>query len=369
MEPQFFEPQPNQRIAWLVVIGGLLLMAVLVIAILGVLRSRRIPSVADLPASATPWPTQTATLTPTPSLTPTFIPTVTPSPTPTFTPTPVGDLVLFNLPDGATVPMVAIPAGDFLMGSTAADLMAIDDEKPQQRVTLDRYYIDQLEVTNAQFAAFVASTGYQTTAELAGRGRVCLANGCQESAGATWQHPQGPASTLDSFAQHPVVQVSWLDGDAYCHWRNATLPTEAQWEKAARGPNATIYPWGNAFVGQNLNFCDVNCLANWADPTVNDGFAFTAPAGSYLNGVSLYGPLDMAGNVREWVADWYGVYGNPAGTPPTAEERVIRGGSWFNGSNLVRSAGRNFAPPNQQSNEIGFRCVIGPDSPLYPANP
>lgn len=362
------EPQPNQRTTWFIAIGGLLLMVMLVIIILAVLRSRRISAPVDLPAATTPQPTQITRFTPTPSLTPTFTPTATPSPTATFTPTPVGDIYLFTLPDGKTVPMVMIPAGDFLMGSTDADSMAIDDEKPQQRLTLDTYFIDQLEVTNAQFAAFVTNVGYQTTAELAGRGRVCLANGCQESVGATWHHPQGPASTLDGLAQHPVVQVSWLDANAYCQWRNAALPTEAQWEKAARGPNATSYPWGNGFVGQNLNFCDVNCLANWADLSLNDGFALTAPVGSYPNGVGLYGPLDMAGNVREWVADWYGVYGNPAGTT-TAEERVIRGGSWFNGSNLVRSAGRNFAPPNQQSNEIGFRCVIDQTSPLYPPPP
>lgn len=364
-------PQPNQRIARLMAIGGLVFMAILVVIILAVLGSRRI---LFLRAIVTPLSTKPATTLPTntPTFAPTATPTQTPSPTPTFTPTPVGDIHLFALPNGKTVTMVRVPAGTFLMGSTAADGLAIDDERPQRMVTLDTYFIDQREVTNEQFTDFVATTGYQTIAELSGRGRVCFAGSCQEVGGATWQHPQGPTSTLDGLDQHPVVQVAWPDANAYCQWRNATLPTEAQWEKAARGPNAFAYPWGKQFIGQNLNFCDANCTSSWADLAINDGFVLTAPAGSYPNGVSLYGPLDMVGNVREWVADWYGVYGseltNPAGAP-NGEERVVRGGSWFSGSNLTRAAGRNFDLPNNQSNDIGFRCVIGPGSPAYPPNP
>ena len=126
--------------------------------------------------------------------------------------------------------------------------------------------------------------------------------------GADWQHPQGPSSTLNGVEDHPVVLVSWTDADAYCSWAGGTLPSEAQWEYAARGPDNLLYPWGKLFAvaGSHANFCDQNCPLDWKEEGIDDGFAQTAPVGSYEDGASWVGALDLAGNVWEWVNDWYG---------------------------------------------------------------
>ena len=144
--------------------------------------------------------------------------------------------------------MIFIPAGDFLMGSTDTDKEARTDEKPQHKVYLDAFWIDQTEVTNAMFSRFVEMTRYKTTAERAGSGWVYfpLSKKWQETPGAYWRHPYAPTSTLDGRNHYPVVQVSWDDALAYCTWVGGRLPTEAEWEKAARGTDGRIYPWGNS---------------------------------------------------------------------------------------------------------------------------
>lgn len=180
---------------------------------------------------------------------------------------------------------------------------------------------------------------------------------------ADWRHPQGPSSSLTGLSQHPVVLVSWDDATAFCEWAGGRLPTEAEWEYAARGPQNRVYPWGDSFDGRRLNYCDKNCPFDWADQAVDDGYEFTAPSGSYPNGASWVGALDMAGNVWEWVNDWYGSYGlslqtNPTG-PASDEYRVLRGGAWSNYvvSN-VRSAVRGSgARPDDRSSDLGFRCT------------
>ena len=273
--------------------------------------------------------------------------------------------------------LVYVPAGEFLMGSPDGE--GEDDEHPQHTVYLDAFWIDETEVTNAMFAAFVQATDYKTDAEKGGCGWVYQPD---EDAwecinGADWQHPRGLKSNLDGLSEHPVVQVSWNDASAYCQWAGRRLPTEAEWEKAARGPSTgsgqatdgRTYPWGNAWdvnSTRRLNFADKHTDFDWSDKDVDDGYQYTAPVGSYPVGASPYGALDMAGNVWEWVADWYAAdyYShspdrNPTG-PASGECRMLRGGSWHNGQFNVRSANRDLGAPDYRYNFIGFRCALSP---------
>lgn len=231
-------------------------------------------------------------------------------------------------------------------------------EQPIHEVTLDAFWMDRTEVTNRQFAAFVAETGYKTRAD-------------DLHAGDTWQHPRGPLSDIHGLDNHPVVNISWGDSLAFATWASGRLPTEAEWEYAARGPQSLTYPWGNVFEGRWLNFCDVNCRFDWADKSVDDGYELTAPVATYPEGDTWIGAVDMAGNVWEWVNDWYeGDYyerspnANPPG-PRTGDAKVLRGGSWLNGGWDSRSAFRlNFYAAYWASN-IGFRVVepvSNPDS-------
>ena len=222
-----------------------------------------------------------------------------------------------------------------------------------------------MEVTNAQFAAFVDDTGYVTTAELDGAGWVFVDDFDQDLIeGTNWRHPQGPDTDLTGLDEHPVVQTSWDDAVAYCNWRDARLPTEAEWERAARGEDQRIYPWGDVFDADHLNFCDVNCTLRWRQENWDDGITYTAPVGSYPSGASPYGALDMAGNVWEWVADGYNedYYerspdSNPEGAS-SGDDRVGRGGSLGNDEWGVRASFR--LPVNQLSDrteDSGFRCA------------
>ena len=262
--------------------------------------------------------------------------------------------------------MVYIPEGRFWMGAAPGDPVASDEEKPGREVHLSGYWIDTTEVTNAMFADFVAQTGYTTDAERLGSGWVLdlSKNNWEETAGADWRHPYGPDSTIAGLEQHPVVQVSWNDAAAYCRWRSARLPTEAEWEKAARGTDQRIYPWGDTSPSGTLaNFADRSLAAIWSDLAVSDGFPFTAPVGSYPSGASPYGLFDMAGNVWEWVQDWYdpGYYGaapdrNPAG-PGTGSAKVLRGGCWGDPGRNLRVSLRYRFEPDYRIDDFGFRCA------------
>ena len=212
--------------------------------------------------------------------------------------------------DGA--PMVLVPAGEFMMGSDEDELdrwqgnrSAFEDEIPRHRVYLDAFYIDAYEVTNMRFQQFVRDTGHRTQAEREGWGYVSSGDKVAQVNSAHWRAPRGPDSHIAGLEQHPVVQVSQEDAKAYCSWAEKRLLTEAEWEKAARGPDGQTYPWGNQFDGRQTNFCDTNCAYKWKDSAANDGYRYTAPVGSYEGGKSPYGAYDMAGNVWEWVADWY----------------------------------------------------------------
>jgi formylglycine-generating enzyme required for sulfatase activity len=239
--------------------------------------------------------------------------------------------------------LVFIPAGEFKMGSTKVDdPQALDEELPQHIVYLDAYWIDQTEVTNAQYAMCVAS-GYCTKP-----------NDIISLSRSSYYDNQ-------QYANYPVIFVSWSQAVDYCTWAGRRLPTEAMWEKAARGPDGFIYPWGNIFDGTKLNYCDINCINGWKDERYDDGYLDTSPVGDYQAGVSIYGAYDMAGNVYEWVADWFEPYRrieqvNPTG-PLSGSEHVIRGGSWGDDAVHIRSAIRSHSNVPDSSNFIGFRCA------------
>jgi formylglycine-generating enzyme required for sulfatase activity len=247
-----------------------------------------------------------------------------------------------QLGEAVNIRMIYMPPGVFIMGSDEGN----SDEQPMHTVYLDAFYIDGTEVTNAQY-------------------RACVEAGACHTPGQTTYYDN------PDYAEHPVVYVSWNDANAYCWWAGRRLPTEAEWEKAARGMDGRVYPWGNTFDGSKMNFCDRNCPYDWKDASVDDGYADTAPVGSYLAGASPYGALDMAGNVWEWVADWYdsGYYSqlpqrNPPG-PDSSETRVLRGGSWKDGPDFVRCASRSRLVPGDKNESVGFRCARAALSEIY----
>ena len=253
--------------------------------------------------------------------------------------------------------MSYIPAGEFQMGSEDGD----DDEKPVHTVNLDAFWMDQTEVSNAQFGAFVEESGYTTEIEKSGSSYVYVDGSWGEVDGADWQHPQGPSSDIIDLSGHPVTHISWNDAKAYCEWADARLPSEAEWEKAARGGlGDATYPWGNDFDGSKVNFCDVNCLRSQADKNADDGYAYTSPTANFSpNG---YGIHDMAGNLWEWTADWYSsdYYQNsPASNPlgsDAGSHRVLRGGSWTDHIYNLSSAHRGWNVSLYTSSSVGFRC-------------
>jgi ribose transport system permease protein len=285
------------------------------------------PGTAAAVVVPTATPTSVQVLpTPTPVPPP---PTPTPRATPTPTPTAVTETgATAEATQVPTVPpvtddMVEIPAGPFIMGSDTG----AEDEAPAHEVDLPAFEMDKFEVTNADFARFVEATGYQTDAEKEGRTK-------------NWR---GAAQGKDN---HPVVFVSWNDAVAYCRWLGKRLPTEAEWEKAARGTDGRTYPWGNEWDPSKAN-------------TKESGLRGTAAVGSFGAGASPYGVEDMAGNVWEWTADWYEPY--PGSTYKSdyfgQKFKVLRGGAWFETPDFVRTTVRNANNETAANDDIGFRCA------------
>ena len=345
------------------------------------------PTMAAMESSPTPetFPTMAATeSSPTPETFPTMA-AIESSPTP-----PTIEVQVWEA-DGAE--MVFVPAGEFVMGTEELG----DDERPVHRVYLDDFWIDRYEVTNERFARFVAETGYQTDAERRGRGWVWMGSdgsteltpGWEEVEGADWRHPGGPDSSIEDKMGHPVVLISWNDADVYCRWVGKRLPSEAQWEKAARGADGRHYAWGDEFDSAKAN------TKEWKPalpvPSVAEGSEAegeiegmengewrggATPVGSFSpQGDSPYGASDMTGNVWEWVADWYGsdyysvtadgepvlsgiegnVAHNPPG-PPTGTDKVLRGGSWAFDEVYARTPFRYNVKPDYTYDFAGFRC-------------
>jgi len=269
------------------------------------------------------------------------------------------------------VGQVFVPAGSFMMGSDEDDPAADADEFPPHRVSLDAFWLDRTEVTNAQYEAF-------DPAHKQWRGNAGVSKAEQEGISwvlndsgvftyverIDWRHPFGPLSNIDNLQAHPVLMVSWDDANAYCGWRGARLPTEAEWEYAARGPDSLMYPWGDTFDGTMLNYCDSNCPFDWRDASMNDGYERTTPVGTYgVRGGSWVGALDMSGNVWEWVSDWYdsnyyqnSPAENPTG-PETGSNRVLRGGAWSGTIQYSRAAVRNDIFIELRNVDVGIRCV------------
>ena len=269
--------------------------------------------------------------------------------------------------------MVLIPAGKFIMGTNDSQLDEITRTKPGLRVTfkheqpqhtvhLDSYYIDKYETTNAQFERFVKETGHVTDAEKAGWGFVWEGTEVWPRIwGANWRSPLGPGSSILDKMDHPVIQVSYYDARAYAKWAGKRLPTEAEWEKAARGSiDDRLYPWGDLWSSRKLN-------------SLEAGPRTTTPVGSYPDGVSPYGIHDMVGNVWEWVADWYYVdyyekcvsfnaLTNPRG-PYNGTHKVLRGGCWQNTRTVTRCSHRDnyISVPDFRVQLGGFRCAKDAD--------
>ena len=304
---------------------------------------------------------------------------------------------------GAPPGMVWVPGGEFHMGS---DAPPFDDARPVHRVHVDGFWMDATEVTNEQFARFVDATGYVTVAErkpdpgdfpgappdklVPGSvvfsppgGAVPLDDFRRWWAyvpGASWRHPEGPGSNLDGRGRHPVVHVAWADAQAYAAWAGKRLPTEAEWEFAARGGlDRQPFVWGSEFrpAGRFMANSFQGRFPDRAEP--EDGFAAAAPAGSFPpNG---YGLHDVAGNVWEWCADWYrddafarqaagagtGIARNPQGPAtsrdpgePGVPKRVIKGGSMLCSDQYCSRympGGRGKHEPDTGSSHVGFRCV------------
>lgn len=253
-------------------------------------------------------------------------------------------LTILGTPLHAAPPiMLAIPTGAAQLGSQDGE----KDERPVRQVTVPAFRLGRTEVTNAAFAAFVAASGYRTSAEQGGWGWVW--NGkWRQVQGADWRHPQGPDSSITHLQEHPVVQISWIDAQAYCRWYGLRLPTDTEWEYAARGTDGRRYPWGNALprngAQQRANYGTDPCCA----PDAQDGYALTAPVGTYPQGASPFGLLDMAGNVWEWVIDAH---------PHEKKNKTIRGGGWGNNPYCLRMAYRHANPPTARLDMVGFRCA------------
>lgn len=318
-----------------------------------------------------------------------------------------------KVPDG----MVWIPGGKFIQGAVPHDKMAMAHEKPPHQVYVDGFFMDIHEVTNAQFAKFVDETGYVTVAEreidweemkqqlpsgtpkppdsilqpgslVFKKNKSSVPNLYDYSQwwewkiGANWKCPDGPGSTIEDMENHPVVHIAYEDAQAYCEWAGRRLPTEAEWEYAARGGNTgSIFFWGD----------DVSQLSSYANSwegefpvnnTMEDGFERRAPIKSYpKNDFGLY---DMAGNVWEWTSDWYHtdyyrklassneMVHNPLGAKsafnpsnPYAKEKVIKGGSFLCSASYCSSyriSARMATSPDSGMEHLGFRTVYAPNS-------
>jgi formylglycine-generating enzyme required for sulfatase activity len=262
------------------------------------------------------------------------------------TPTPTLDITVRSIDN---MEMVYVPAGIFSMGAREDDDPARDDEKPVHSVFLDAYYIDRFEVTSSQFAKYLNAN--PTAIRWVPSNSV---SNIQKVDG-LWQAKPG-------FEDHPVANIIWAGAVNYCNWVGGDLPTEAQWEKAARGTDERRYPWGNEFksVPIRLNFDDSEYSF------MDDGYVKTAPVGIYPDGMSPYGAMDMAGNLWEWTADWYAniykkqadvITYNPTGAIG-GDGHVYRGGSYNSSFLDFRTTERRLSDDPRA--DLGFRCVINP---------
>ncbi|XP_046281629.1 formylglycine-generating enzyme isoform X1 [Marmota monax] len=276
--------------------------------------------------------------------------------------------------------MVPIPAGVFTMGTDDPQIKQ-DGEAPARRVTVDAFYMDVYEVSNAEFEKFVNSTGYLTEAEKFGDSFVFegmlseqVKTGIQQAVaaapwwlpvkGANWRHPEGPDSTVLHRPNHPVLHVSWNDAVAYCTWAGKRLPTEAEWEYSCRGGlQNRLFPWGNKLQPRGQHYANIWQGEFPVTNTAEDGFQGTAPVDAFPpNGYGLY---NIVGNAWEWTSDWWTVHHsaeevlNPKG-PPSGKDRVKKGGSYMCHKTYCyryRCAARSQNTPDSSASNLGFRCA------------
>ncbi len=261
--------------------------------------------------------------------------------------------------------MVLVPTGEFRMGAPAGS-GGLPDEQPERAVLLSAFYIDRFEVTNEAYFLFVSMSGHRMPEN-------------SNPAATLWKDRR----PMPGIERHPVVNVSWTDADAYCRWAGKRLPTEAEWEKAARGTDGRRYPWGDQWdvllansasywVGRTVQF---DSGADWEAFWVKgegaqiakekglNGEVLTMPVGSFPGSTSVYGLFDMAGNVAEWVQDWYdpnyypsGPLTNPTG-PPRGAIKSMRGGSWLKPAVSLRTSDRDWGTIDSRPSGTGFRCA------------
>ncbi|WP_329182353.1 formylglycine-generating enzyme family protein [Streptomyces sp. NBC_01477] len=274
--------------------------------------------------------------------------------------------------------MVRLAGGSFLMGTADEEGFAADGEGPVRETRLAPFWIDTHAVSNERFAAFAEATGHVTEAERFGWSYVFAAflpGALRRDAprppeapwwcgvrGASWRAPEGPGSAVGDRGRHPVTHVSWNDAVAYCRWAGGRLPTEAEWEYAARGGlEQRRYPWGDELDPDGAYRCNIWRGRFPTKNTADDGYTATAPVDAFEpNGFGLY---NVAGNVWEWCHDWWGTdhpgRDNPRG-PASGEAKAMRGGSYLchrSYCNRYRVAARNRNTPDSTSGNVGFRCA------------
>jgi len=281
---------------------------------------------------------------------------------------------------GSTADMVKLDSGRFLMGSEIPEGFPADGEGPIRAVQLDRFYMDRVPVTNEQFREFVDRTGYLTEAERFGWSFVFAGQLEQAAAeaeapaglpwwgkidGANWRNPEGPDSCIENRENHPVVHVSWTDASAYSEWAGKRLPTETEWEFAARGGlEQKLYPWGDELTPGGKHLCNIWQGEFPNHNTAEDGYTAIAPVDAYPpNG---FGLLSITGNVWEWCGDWFSpdfhllaTRNNPVG-PEAGTSKVMKGGSFLchaSYCNRYRVAARTSNTRDSSTSNIGFRCV------------
>ncbi|MBI5304224.1 MAG: SUMF1/EgtB/PvdO family nonheme iron enzyme [Chloroflexi bacterium] len=345
IQPQSSTPQTLSLPNWLVPVGASIvgIVGVCILIALGVNAVINSPTPKPTQVSAPP-PTAAPTDTPSPisTSTPTAtqvvtraptVPAPSPLPQPTATPrviatpTPRAGDTTTSPPDNAPIQFVS--AGEFTMGSND-----YDDEKPVHTVYLDAFWMDKFEVTNALY-------------------KKCVDAGKCSRPSETKSYTRDAYFGNAQYNNYPVIYVNWDQARTYCEWAGKRLPTEAEWEKSARGTDGQIYPWVGVFDASKLNS---------SDGAKGD----TTQVGAYSSGASPYGIMDLAGNVWEWVADWYdGKYyassprNNPMG-PSSGQLRVLRGGAWYFYSDLTRAASRHLNEPSNFYSHFGFRCARSP---------
>ncbi len=319
--PKWAQPVAQKRsiAPWI----GLGVVGIAVVSVLVLLAGFLISRLVSPPPTPTTASSEVVTAAQLATQTPKLTATATATSTPVATATPALGIgsTLTREKDGMV--MVYVPEGPFTMGSNDSG----DSEKPVHQVTLDAFWIDQTEVTNGKYVQ-------------------CVQAGACQPPSITRSSSRPSYYGTAQYVNYPVIYIDWLNSKAYCKWAESRLPTEAEWEKAARGTDGRTYPWGEGIDKSYANY--------------NSDVGDTTRVGSYESGKSPYGVYDMAGNVWEWVADWYGSYtassaNNPTG-PASGESRVLRGGSWNSNVLNVRSADRFWYYPSNTDNDLGFRC-------------